>query len=478
MKKLYLTATVLAGLFFGTSASLIVSANTKEYRPTATKVVVHKYLIHEANPALENYYWGNGNETTAFAGWQPAGNQFSFTAFRIPRSAITGFDVGEANKIVFNSETGLTIGGETKTWSQILETVKVASPKVTEGDVETTSPIKSEWTIKVKSDINLAALETALRNDERHDETVSTNESGAATFNALKNGNYIVLETAHPAYIKTTERAVPMVLHLPLINPDTTKHDAGYWFDDTQHALNLYAKNQRVTGDLTVKKYDSDDATKKQQLPGAVIAIYQGDVKAQVINYLQSVTGQALLAAAKGKPADATEVTALNTAIKTAIAGSSGDFNAIKTTQETGTTFNDLEPGQTYTIVELASPVHPKNQTDAEFLLDPNVTTVTLSSADEINGPTNGSGGGQTIRYYGGHVDLENDDFTITKKVNPNVPIDAENAQTAPITHSDFVTNDEKSGVARGQQIQWAIRSEINHAEKLATYSLSDTLPY
>ncbi|MDR3241631.1 MAG: hypothetical protein LBT37_05625 [Lactobacillaceae bacterium] len=465
----------------------VADAAAKGNRPTATDVTVHKYLSQSTdNSNKGSYYFGDGNlnSTDAFAsGWTKVSTGYEFTAFNIPANAIKGYTT-TTDQPKFSTTEGLSLNGTFTSWDNILEAVVVTAgdAEFTQGTTGAATSKKNAYTIKVKDGIVLAELQAALVSAGVNTQVRGTDTAGDAKFDDLANGNWIILETNAPANVSLDGRAVPMVLHLPMVNPAGTETGTNYWFDGATTTLELYAKNYPTDGDLTVIKYDSDDYASKtaaKQMAGAGIQLFQGDAAA-VQAALQTEAGKNLLKAANtANSADKPAALAALQAFLVSNGATLVDYK-VTTGSPAEAKFTGLTPGATYSFVELIAPDNGVTaaQTDkTEFILDATVKTVTLSNADAATANTDGGLIGGALRYTGSHVDITNDDFSIEKKVNVKGNADATSADS-PFANSNFEAIDDDLGVARGQQFQWAIRSEINNATKLEKYDIVDTLPY
>ncbi|MCM0582090.1 prealbumin-like fold domain-containing protein [Weissella diestrammenae] len=467
----------------------VADAALKGSRPNATDVVVHKYVTETlSNTTKASYYFGDGNTNTTGAfgnsDFQKAGTGYGFTAFQIPDSAIKGYETA-SDKPKISTEDAFTVGGTTYKWSDVLEAKKVTPSDATyqQGN---TSTKKSQYTIAVKSSVIdtltyaglIAAIDSIDVNATKQVQT--TDGTGDASFNDLVNGNWIVMETTSPADVAQDGRAVPMVLHLPMVNPAGAEAGTDYWFDGSGVALQLYAKNYKTKGDLTVVKYDSDDYASKtnaKRMAGAGIQLFQGDAAA-VQAALQTGAGKALL-----KAANTTKSSTDLQALQNFIIENGGTLVDYKVTTGSGNAkahFTNLTPGQTYHFVELIAPdngVTPGDKEHTQFILDGTVKSVTLSNADAAEANTDGGLVGGALKYVGSHVDLVNDDFSVEKKVNVKGNAAADSTGS-PFDNGKFEAIDDNLGVARGQVFQWAIRSEINNASKLKQYDIVDDMPY
>jgi len=485
-KNALLVGTLIVPMAIGAIEG-VADAAAKGNRPTATDVTVHKYLSQSTdNSNKGSYYFGDGNLNTTAAftsGWTKVSTGYEFTAFKIPANAIKGYTT-QTDKPKFSTTEGLSLNGNFTSWDNILEAVVVAAgdAEFTQGTTGAATSKKNAYTIKVKAGIVLAELQAALVSAEFTTQVQGTDAAGDAKFDDLANGNWIILETNAPANVSLDGRAVPMVLHLPMVNPAGTEAGTNYWFDGATTTLELYAKNYPTDGDLTVIKYDSDDYASKapeKQMAGAGIQLFQGDAAA-VQAALQTEAGKALLKTAN--TANSADKPAALDALQAFLVTNGATLVDYKVT--TGSPaqahFEGLTPGATYSFVELIAPsngVDASEKEKTEFILDATVKTVTLSNADAADANTDGGLIGGALRYTGSHVDITNDDFSIEKKVNVKGNADATSADS-PFANSNFEAIDDDLGVARGQQFQWAIRSEINNATKLEKYDIVDTLPY
>ncbi|TGE61537.1 SpaA isopeptide-forming pilin-related protein [Weissella confusa] len=474
-KNIALISTIVAPIAFG-----VGDAFAQADRPgtEGTTVVLHKRDTKGAEDSgnnAENLYWGDGNEDTNMPGsgwsWEPG---VSFTAFNMGKVISIGKDGAPeiSNAQVPGAPDGIT-------WKKILNVVKGAEAIDQIKGVVINQDTKSEYAIEFTGTtafnaVDLRkALDTGLSDDDK-EQFAPTKDDGKTSTN-LKNGNWIILEDI----TKGTESdvietfATPMVLSLPMLNADT-KDGKQDWFG-TQTPLHLYPKNYTDTGNLRVVKVDGET---NKAVEGATIAIMQlTDANKEE---LDALLADDLLS---GELADIE-----NTLKKYAVEGSL-QYDVIEDADK-GVVFNDLVPGQTYYVLEVAAP--------AGYLPNGFLQKATLNAAsDETPDTTIGvTPSDDTVHHRGGEYKLKNYDTPdLDKDINVLMPaavedltVKQEDGDKNPVYHNsnaaayqdyDFQDNDTEFGVSRGKAFNYTIDLETN--ADLATYSkfgITDNIPY
>lgn len=489
-KNALLISTIVAPIAFG--AGPIGDAFAQADRPgkngTADETVVqiHKYIKSTSDgKGSQNIVWGDGTEAAGTVlendGFALAKQTYTFTAYQIPDSAIK----------IDNDKNSATYGRPiiTGDWADYFEVVEASDPNQTGHDTTnvTNAARVNQYTIALKSDANVEAMETAVKAANAGDTTlekhVAATTSGVATFKddaqdsengGLENGNWVIIETGSQE--STKEKSTPMVLSLPMMKGAAD----GGWFgsETTNDYLHLYPKNYADRANLKVLKKNAEDNT---GVDGAKIALLKGLPAADI---------QALIDTAKFTDAgvvsdegtksfydlDVPErITALENAGITVVQQETGsDYDGYLTTggSDHSVTFTDLDPEATYYVLEIDAPTG--------YDVNGTVQEVTLEAGDDYeNDKTVGVGESPTEVYYqGSEYNLTNyDEPDVDKQINVNSPVNELNTDTT--LGDSFEQNDDTIGVTRGQEFQYLIKSELNKDfGTYNSYSLTDTIPY
>ena len=472
-KNIALISTIVAPIAFG-----VGDAFAQANRPgdEGTMVYLHKRETKGAEDSgknAENLYWGDGNlDTTNMPGvdwdWQ---NGVSFTAFNIGKVISIGKDGAPeiANTQVPGAPEGVT-------WKKILNVVKGTDGLDKDKGIAIDSDTKSDYAIEFTGTtaFNAVDLRKALDaglTDADKEKFAATKGDGETSQN-LKNGNWIILEDI----TKGTESdvietfATPMVLSLPMLNANTSEGKQD-WFG-TQTPLYLYPKNYTDTGNFRVVKTDAET---NKAVEGATIAIMQ--LTAANKDALDVLLKDGLLS---GKPADIE-----NTLKEYAVDGSL-QYDVIEDA-DNGVVFNDLVPGQTYYVLEVAAP--------EGYLPNGYLQKATLNAAsDETPDTTIGvTPADDTVHHRGGKYELKNYDVPgLDKDINVLKAAGATDLQVNDVVDGkpvydnknadydyNFQDNDTDFGVSRGKPFNYTIDLETNgDIASYTQFGITDTVPY
>ncbi|MDR3190095.1 MAG: hypothetical protein LBT80_02675 [Lactobacillaceae bacterium] len=527
-KHALMVGTIVAPIAFGAGTNL-VNAAANYSASLLTDVAIHKYVQTTdggTNFASDkgSYYWGNGNVAdagifTSANGYESAkAGEYGFTAFTLADSVISGFSTEATEKDkpkISTANSGINLGAGELKWNEIFEAVKGAATN----NVSAASDKKSSWTIQVKSGINAKALAVAFQAGSFTASAEKfTDASGDVEFTDLPNGNYVILETTSGDNISIDGVAKPMVLHLPMQNPTGTVADATAWFGGTT-TLNLYPKNYAKTGDLTVVKYDSDDANKTEKLKNVKFGLLQiadeatetkinealaakNGAKSNYEHLVDAVTKANgdidKLPSWIGDVVDVSDYDTAEEAILAAFiavyndsqAGTDDDIDASKITlvdvKSTGSNglqahFTNLMPGASYYVLEVTYPEQLIAGQSA-YLKNGELHKVTLNSVDVSDAHAaaqdlNANDG--IVDYWGGKLEVLNDDTNIDKTINNDGTFTSPNGTTSPIENNvKFKDADTTTGITRGQDFQYGISADMNQPGKLTKYEIVDSVPY
>ena len=301
-------------------SALADAVNSIGTKPTKTDVTITKMLNTQSKQ--DNYYWGNGlslsenGDTTSFAtadGWKKAGADYEFTAFRLPTNVIKGqpyltgdkptvsnayivddatiyagdgtnhfgsydeatdtYTVDAEDRDDYAAATGTPYASiATMKWSQAIG-VEEPAAQADGGPINAAGTAKSAYTFELTLNgaTEISEFQDYLGNDAANkgnmgtgDDTtkpgyqLKTGDDSTLTFQDLADDEWVIFETNNPSGSSKVEMAVPMVLNLPMVQPDGKA-----WFGNTTDgtkAINLYPKDFILNGDLTVHKQDVNDA--------------------------------------------------------------------------------------------------------------------------------------------------------------------------------------------------------------------------
>lgn len=524
-KNALLISTIVAPVAFGAAPLGDALASAKKSVPTTTDVKVHKFVANAEGSTLSgdektNYYWGNGSVGTSDATddnpftnstqtasegitWTQAQRTgYEFTAYNLPEYTD---GATQKNKLISFPKT-ITVAGEkvavptdkpvisddfipgstTVRWSDVIKPVKQVATATSDDDSvnaakhqeqgnkgnSKVNPYALQW---VGTDAELALLQGAGYATSGP-EAVNPS-TGIATFNDLatanskdsdgnkNSGNWLIVETS--AAPDVSEKAVPIVLSLPMMDPKATNadDDDDYWFDGTSHALNLYAKDYSVTGDLTVNKIDSNTNT---EVAGAYFGLFHvTDAEATAFN---AAVKELTDAAAGGTQyADEAAAEAAFAKLETAAKSTAPVVDPYEYTEMSDGTksykFAGLVPGETYKLIELATPT-------ADYIQDFDVKSITIDPVSEGTGDTDATEDG-TASYTGGKVDVTNFENNVDKQIRIA-------GVTSGVGPYEQEPGDKVQGIDRGQDFEWIIKGDLPKVgvEKLTTYTINDTIPY
>ena len=473
-KNIALISTIVAPIAFGVGDAF-AQANRPTNDSDGTTVILYKRDTKGAEDSgnnAENLYWGNGNEDTNMPGsgwsWEPG---VSFTAFNMGKVISIGKDGAPeiSNAQVPGAPDGVT-------WKKILNVVKGTEALDKDKGIAVDSDTKSDYAIEFTGTtafnaVDLRkALDEGLTDDDK-EVFAQTNDNGQTSQN-LKNGNWIILEDIK----KGTESdvietfATPMVLSSPMLNADT-KDGKQDWFGE-KTPLHLYPKNYTDTGNLRVVKTDAET---NKAVEGATIAIMQLTADNE-----KTLTGLLEGGLLSGKPEDIE-----NTLKEYAVDGSL-QYDVIEDA-DNGVVFNDLVPGQTYYVLEVAAP--------EGYLPNGYLQKATLNAAsDETPDTTIGGPNDTTVHHRGGKYELKNYDVPgLDKDINVLKAAGATDLQVNGIEENgnpiydnknadydyNFQDNDTEFGVSRGKPFNYTIDLETNgDIASYKTFGITDTVPY
>lgn len=438
-KNLILTSVLLAPMIL-TSGSALASAT----KPSSTDVVINKVQSATDGTDAQNIFQNDGSSLTT--GWTIANAKF--TVYHLTDDAIKGFDTGDKPKI----------GTAYQPYLEVVNSGASVHPDV------------NPYTIRVK-DGKESDFKTFLASKGGVSKIVDNQETteGKLKLDDLAEGHYVAFETGYSASTKT--HAVPMVISVPLLNPNATTNDET-WFDNTENEYNIYAKNYTDVGELTVKKVGED----KKTVAGAVVGLVNASVyKTQSKTDVQNALSQLVRDLAKDKVNTVSDVQTyiptwiekmktdgFFTAAQAAAATEIFDQVDFRLTGTDGVTYSDLAPGDTYGVTELAAP--------NGYMVNGQLQEVTLSHADSTDKSDTEAGYGEadnTVYYRHSTFNLVN-----YEKPKVDKTIDANQDGV-------FEDNDTKSGVSRGEDFQWKIESDIDdNVNTYTKYDIVDTLPY
>ncbi|MCT4379512.1 SpaA isopeptide-forming pilin-related protein [Leuconostoc pseudomesenteroides] len=440
-KNLILTSVLLAPMIL-TSGSALASAT----KPSSTDVVINKVQSATDGEDAQNIFQNDGSAMDLETGWTIANAKF--TVYHLTDDAIDGFDTGDRPKI----------GSDYSTYLEVVNSGASAHPDV------------NPYTIRVKAGQE-AAFKTFLASKGGVSRIVNNQETtgGQLRLDNLAEGHYVAFETGYSASTKT--HAVPMVISVPLLNPNATG-TGDTWFDNTDNEYNIYAKNYTDVGELKVKKVGED----KKTIAGAVVGLVNSSVYAtQSKTDVQNALSQLVRDLAKDKvntvagvkeyiPTWITKMTTdgfFTAAQATAATSILGQVDFRLTTAD-GVTYSDLTPGDTYGVTELTAPNN--------YMVNGQLQEVTLSNADSTatSDTKAGYGAADNTVYY------RNSTFKLVNYETPDVDKTIDTNQDGV-----FEDNDTKSGVSRGEDFQWKIESDIDdNINTYTKYDIVDTLPY
>ncbi|MED4272848.1 collagen binding domain-containing protein [Weissella confusa] len=467
-KNIALISTIVAPIAFGVGDAL-AQANRPTDDGKGTTVVLHKRETLGFGNDAENLYWGDGNldESGGFDTWkwEPG---VTFTAYSLGN--IVSIDKNGKPKIASVDVPGTN--GKYQ-WNDILDPVDATSAQF-QGKYSASS---NQYAIEFveQRDFDAVALQKALTDAKVSSVPFEATDGDGITKNNLKNGDWIILEdiksgTQPSDSIETF--ATPMVLSLPMLNAQS----ANNWFGtDSGSELNLYPKNYTDTGNLRVIKKDGET---NKAVKGATIAIMQLTESNKAA--LEEKLGEGLLG---GKTAD------IEDALTGYAEAGSLQYKVIDDA-ENGVVFNDLVPGETYYVLEVAAP--------DGYLPNGKLQQATLRSASDRMIDPDVSDDDVTVQHRGGKYELKNYDTPdLDKDINVLKPAAVEDltvkkSDTAgdddPVYHNsnplayqnyDFQDNDTLYGVSRGKAFNYTIDLETN--PDLGTYTefgIKDNIPY
>ncbi|MDA5457626.1 SpaA isopeptide-forming pilin-related protein [Weissella confusa] len=469
-KNIALISTIVAPIAFGVGDAF-AQANRPTNDSDGTTVVLHKRETLGAEGSgnnAENLYWGDGNLDTSGAfptdtwHWESG---VTFTAYSLGN--IVSIDKNGKPKIAAVDVPGTN--GKYQ-WDDILEAVDATSTPV-KGEYSASS---NQYAIEFveQTDFDAVALQNALTTAKVESVPFDkpTDENGETQTN-LKNGDWIILEdivdgTQPSDSIETF--ATPMVLSLPMLNAKS----ANNWFGtDSGSELNLYPKNYTDTGNLRVIKKDGET---NKAVKGATIAIMQLNESNKAA--LEEELGEGLLG---GKAAD----------IEAKLSGyaetGSLQYKVIDDA-ENGVVFNDLVPGQTYYVLEVAAP--------DGYLPNGKLQQATLRSARDKMIDPDVDGQDVTVQHRGGKYELKNYDLPgLDKDINVLKAAGATDLQVNDIEENGnpiydnkdadydltFEDNDTDFGVSRGKPFNYTIDLETNgDIASYTKFGITDIVPY
>ncbi|OJF03013.1 hypothetical protein BKY29_08705 [Weissella confusa] len=488
-KNIALISTIVAPIAFGVGDAL-AQANRPTDDGKGTTVVLHKRQTEGAEVAgkdAENLYWGDGNEETSYFGdpWDPEAG-ISFTAFNLGKIISIGKD--GMPEIAGTQVPGAPDGVK---WNQILTVSKgaVALDKTKGYDVgkdKSLDDTRSEYVIEFTALSNFDAvdLRSALDAAEKEGKVTSkdfakTTSTGTTEQN-LENGNWIILEDIingdQPSDSIETF-ATPIILSLPMLNAKTDEGKTNWFGTAEDSKLNLCPKNYTDTGNLRVVKTDGQT---KDAVKGATIAIMKLSDAAKK-KALETELSNDLLS----NSLDQIESKLSEHADKDSL-----KYDVIQNAEQ-GVVFNDLVPGQTYYVLEIAAP--------SGYLPNGKLQKATLNRASEVTGDyTIGGDQDTTVDHKGGTYKLVNyDKPNLDKDINVLKPVQVgdlevtgytdetneepvyDNANADYHNEAAFKNNDLLFGISRGKAFNYTIDLETN--ADLGTYTqfgITDNIPY
>lgn len=525
-KNALLISTIVAPVALGASpigSALADAVNSIGDRPDITDVTIHKKLNTKDASSKGNYYWGNGQEAasnvfTSDKGWKDAGENYEFTAFRLPTDVIKsqGYDTGDKPNVstgyVISDQT-IIDAGYTKvvdekpvadrdayiaaagtdakvlygniaslTWNKV---ISVEQPSTTGDKAPINAPgaAKSSYTFGIdESSTGLstvtqltqfkAYLAAAAENNGQNWKgdleanvggyQLKTNDKSTLTFDNLQNDEWVIFETANPSGSTKIEMAVPMVLNLPMVQPDGSAWFGSKTGGDGTPAINLYPKDYILNGDLTVEKLDVNDAAVK----GAEFILIDGqDSDGNVLDLSQLradiADGKKYTVTEDSQPVDKTFVQ-LSTA--QAIAVLKDDYNLtvldpdndLTTTDQFVSTgvdgkamFTNVKPDHTYFTMETYTP----SAYDEIGVIQQVTTTTNATDLTDVNED------GQ-VYFTGGVYKVRNlPKTTIDKTIAVNEQIDTNSGEALDVDDdlNIFEDNDFVTGVSRGEHFQYKV---------------------
>ncbi|OJF03011.1 hypothetical protein BKY29_08695 [Weissella confusa] len=231
--------------------------------------------------------------------------------------------------------------------------------------------------------------------------------------------------------------------------------------------MNLYAKDYSVTGDLIVNKIDSNTNT---EVAGAYFGLFH--VTEDESEAFDDAVAD-LVATAKGESgkqyateADAEEAFAKLEAAAKSTAPAVDPYEYTEMSDGTKSyKFTGLVPGETYKLIELATPTE-------DYIQDFDVKSIAIDPVSAGTGNTDATEDG-TASYTGGKVDVTNFENNVDKQIR----IADETSGVGPYATAP---GDKIQGIDRGQDFEWIIKGDLPKVgvEKLATYTINDTIPY
>ncbi|QNN75780.1 hypothetical protein H9L19_02645 [Weissella diestrammenae] len=498
--------------------SPVCSAATLAQRPTMTDVVIHSVTDFSSKAAINRaMYWGNGTEngfseavarydadTNYESDWRVSeGN--TYRALRIPDDVVhlhIDKNGHESTPTVSKTVLGTLSGGVTPDgkekvirWSDVLLPVKVDQQyggTYTVKNYDAGENTTSAYTIQYQ-DYNgqasvayITALRTIIRTfvvDYWQKHALSENQvriiseptdKNGQTHLHLANGQWIIFQTLreneNPDLQSTL--SVPIFLNLPMLNPMATSiKDQHYYFDNAATPLHIYAK-QYDPAEVKVTKKNANDGSSMagaqflmvrvsdwqnnlvglNQLIKQVIPEINADPKHSkqiMTKYLGSFVGP------KGNPL-------------WSIASTDKSGVALFTSENTEG-YNVPEAGEKYYISEIHAP--------DGYMVDMIHSSDSVSGYEDIHEVEcqkirDPNGGYETSAIIGvGATEFQDFDVpTVDKAVKVN-------DRTFGLHQAN--SGDDSEGVARGNNFQWLINTEINrNIETWSQFDLFDTTPY
>lgn len=466
-KNIALISTIVAPIAFGVGDAF-AQANRPTNDSDGTTVILHKRETQGAEIAdkdSETLYWGDGNkdESGGFTSWKWESG-VTFTAYSLGN--IVSIDSNGKPKI---AEVDVPGTNGKYQWNDILEAVDATSAKF-QGKYSASS---NQYAIEFveQRDFDAIDLQEALTDAKVSSVPFKATDDNGETKNDLKNGDWIILEdikdgTQPSDSIETF--ATPMVLSLPMLNAKS----ANDWFGtDKDSELNLYPKNYTDTGNLRVIKKDGET---NKAVKGATIAIMQ-------LNEANKATLEDKLA--KGLLSEKT--TDIEETLESYAEAGSLQYKLI-TDADNGVVFNDLVPGETYYVLEVAAP--------DGYLPNGKLQEAKLRSARDRSIDPEVDGDDVTVQHRGGKYELKNYDLPgLDKDINVLKAAGVKDLQVNDIEENGnpiydnknadydypFQDNDIDFGVSRGKPFNYTIDLETNgDIASYTKFGISDTVPY